>query len=165
MSLIVAPVLRQFLTKRRTRLTRKARRLLSADGWLFVKSAILLALTRLSLSVCRFQMILAWLSRLSTTPAGGDLPAVSRTINRIEWAVSRASRCVPGTRHCLTQALAAKLLLARRGVLTQLRIGVAKDQAGLLRAHAWLESDGAAIFGVPNSGLEEYCLLPHLDRA
>jgi hypothetical protein len=34
----------------------------------------------------------------------------------------------------------------------------------MLKAHAWLESDGAAIFGVPDSGLDEYRLLPHLDR-
>jgi hypothetical protein len=49
-------------------------------------------------------------------------------------------------------------------VSTQLRIGVAKDDAGRLRAHAWLESDGSAVIGVPDSGLDGYQRLPHFDQ-
>jgi hypothetical protein len=140
---------------------RKVRLLLSADGRLLLKTAILLALTRVALSVCSFQTLLTLVSRLSVPPPNAD---GAMTIDRVPWAVNKASHWVPGARHCLTQALAAKLLFARRGLLTQLRIGVAKDQAGRLKAHAWLQCDGAAILGVPDSGLDEYRLLPHLDR-
>ena len=140
------------------------RRVTSRDVWLLLTAEVLLAITRLALSVFSFQVVLQVLNRLSVVSRDGHLPTAD-AIERVKWAVGRASRCVPGARHCLTQALAAQFLLARQGRSTQLRIGVAKDEAGQLRAHAWLESDGVAIFGVPHSGLQEYRLLPHLDRA
>ena len=76
----------------------------------------------------------------------------------------RASRIIPGAAHCLTTALVARLMLARSGSPSELRIGVAKDQHGRLTAHAWLEAKGQPIFGVSESELEHYHLLPHLDR-
>jgi len=48
---------------------------------------------------------------------------------------------------CLTQALAAHLLLCRRGLTPQLHIGVAKDQRDRLIAHAWVESEGRIVVG------------------
>jgi hypothetical protein len=124
---------------------------------------MLLAVTRVSLSVYRFQTILTWLSRWSAVSVGLERGGVSQTSGRIEWAVERAARRVPGAQHCLTQALVAKLLLARRGVPTELRIGVTKGPSGPLKAHAWLESGGVAVFGVPATGLQEYTQLPRLD--
>jgi hypothetical protein len=128
-----------------------------------LKSTVLLAVTRLSLSAFRFQTILAWLSRWSAVSTGLNAGGPSPKVRRIGWAVERAARCVPGAQHCLTQALAVKLLLARRGVPTELRIGVTKSPLGPLKAHAWLESDSVAVFGVPASGLQEYTPLPRLD--
>lgn len=58
---------------------------------------------------------------------------------RIARAVSRAARVVPGA-SCLTQALAAQLLLARAGHFARLRLGVARDARGVVHAHAWLET-------------------------
>jgi hypothetical protein len=163
MKLMSVLILDLLLRPRRRRVTRKVRRLCAAgDGWLILRSAIVLALTRISLSVCRFQTILAWLCQLSTS-RGENLRPVGNTIDRITWAVEWASSCVPGAQHCLTQALTAKYLLARRGVPTELRIGVAKSPGGSLKAHAWLESRGAAVFGVRALGLEEYRPLPPMD--
>jgi len=42
---------------------------------------------------------------------------------------------------CLARSVVSRRLLARRGVGTELRIGVAR-QGGALRAHAWLEHAG-----------------------
>jgi hypothetical protein len=71
----------------------------------------------------------------------------------VVWAVRRVSRAIPGAT-CLTQALAAQLLLARRGHSSRLRIGVARARGGGLRAHAWLESEGVVVIGGP--GVEAY---------
>jgi hypothetical protein len=71
----------------------------------------------------------------------------------VTWAVRRVSRAVPGAT-CLTQALAAQVLLSRRGYASRLRIGVARAADNGLRAHAWLESDGVVVFG--GSGFEAY---------
>lgn len=73
------------------------------------------------------------------------------TADRVVWAVTAVSARVPRAT-CLTQALAASLLLPRYGHDATLRVGVAKDEAGRLRAHAWLESGGATILGEPEPG-------------
>lgn len=70
---------------------------------------------------------------------------------RIVWAVTAASARVPRAT-CLTQALAASVLLPRYGHDATLRVGVAKDEDGRLRAHAWLESGGTTILGEPEPG-------------
>ena len=67
--------------------------------------------------------------------------------------------------HCLTQALVAKILLRAKGSPVDLRIGVAKDEAGALKAHAWLEADCRPIFGGTDTQIREYSLLRQLDQA
>lgn len=71
----------------------------------------------------------------------------------ISWAVDCVSRAVPGAT-CLTQALAAQILLSRRGHASRLRIGVARGPGGGLLAHAWLETNGVVVLG--GSNLESY---------
>lgn len=70
----------------------------------------------------------------------------AHTAQDVVWAVGRASRVVPRAT-CLTQALAAHILLARSGHRSRLKIGVARTSGRGLRAHAWLESDGAVLLG------------------
>jgi hypothetical protein len=60
--------------------------------------------------------------------------------------VPTLSRLIPGA-SCLTQALAAQILLRRRGYVTELRLGVGRDAAGRFAAHAWLERDGRIVIG------------------
>ena len=45
---------------------------------------------------------------------------------------------------CLTRSLTLQAILARHGVLAQLRVGVAREGSQLL-AHAWLELDGTVL--------------------
>ncbi len=66
--------------------------------------------------------------------------------DRIAWAVSTASRYVPGA-SCLVQATAAQSLLAGSGYPTTLQIGVTKDENGHLMAHAWVEYHGKVLIG------------------
>lgn len=70
--------------------------------------------------------------------------------DEIARAVMQASQRVPRAT-CLTQVLAAALLCARHGHATELRLGVMKANGGLA-AHAWLESEGRAVFGEPEPG-------------
>jgi hypothetical protein len=81
-------------------------------------------------------------------PAFGEAPTV---VQDVAWAVSLVSRTVPGAT-CLTQALAAQVLLSWRGCGSRLGIGVARPAAGGLVAHAWLESDGMVVLGGPDIG-------------
>ena len=131
---------------------------------LLIAAAVLLVATRLALAIFPFRSVLAIHKRLTDHALLSARRSSSTGEDAVCRAVRRASRRIPGLAHCLTTALVAKLMLARTGSASDLRIGVAKDPQGCLTAHAWLEADGQPIFGVSESELEHYHLLPHLDR-
>ena len=58
--------------------------------------------------------------------------------------VNIAARHTLGPRTCLTRSLLLGWLLQRRGVMSQLRIGVRLRQ-GALEAHAWVEYEGIPV--------------------
>lgn len=64
--------------------------------------------------------------------------------DRIIWAVQATSPYIVRST-CLTNALTAQVLLSRYGYISQLRIGVLKEEE--FEAHAWLEMDGEVVLG------------------
>lgn len=82
-------------------------------------------------------------------------------MGRIAWAVTRASRAVPGAA-CLTQALAAQVLLERHGFPARVQVGVRRSDGAQLLAHAWVESDGRILLG--GTDLSGYTPLAVLER-
>lgn len=85
----------------------------------------------------------------------------ARTLDQVAWAVGAAGRHLPLGKRCLTQALVAQVLLARRGQPACLRLGVARREDGEFRAHAWIESEGRIVVG--GQGAAGYTALPALD--
>ena len=77
---------------------------------------------------------------------------------KISWAVETAGRIVPAGDNCLVRAIAGREMLARRGISSQIRLGVAKNSSDLLRAHAWLECGDRIITG--ESEHRNYAALP-----
>jgi hypothetical protein len=67
----------------------------------------------------------------------------------IGWAVTRAARYVPFNAVCLPQAMAARVMLKRRGVSSVLHFGAGKGQDKPLDAHAWLDAAGVEVTGYP----------------
>ncbi|HEY1628861.1 MAG TPA: lasso peptide biosynthesis B2 protein [Tepidisphaeraceae bacterium] len=65
---------------------------------------------------------------------------------RIGRNITAMSRYVPGA-SCLTQALAAQVLLQRDGFTPKMRIGVARGELGEFKAHAWIECNDQIIVG------------------
>ena len=59
-------------------------------------------------------------------------------IQRLSWAISVAAARVPWRSDCLIQAMAAVRWLRRHHLLADFHLGVAKDEQGGLKAHAWL---------------------------
>lgn len=51
---------------------------------------------------------------------------------------------------CLKEALVLSWLLRRRGIGSQLRIGVAREAGGAISAHSWLEVAGRVVIGDPH---------------
>jgi Transglutaminase-like superfamily len=67
----------------------------------------------------------------------------------IGWAVTRAARYLPFKAVCLPQAMAARVMLKRRGVASVMHFGAAKGEAKPLDAHAWLDAAGVEVTGYP----------------
>lgn len=117
-----------------------------AERTLLVESYLLMSAIRLGLRALSFATLRRCLA-LGAGPYRGCAEDVAQlSPHRIGQLVDVASRYVPAAT-CLAQALTAQVLLARRGCLGQLRIGVAKNQDRQLRAHAWLECDGEVVVG------------------
>lgn len=108
---------------------------LTALGWLL--AAKLLHLTRPTPALLRR------LRRPAQLRSGAQAPGHMR------WALSAVSRRLPWRSDCLIQSLAGKLWLDARGVPCALRLGVRRDDAGGLSAHAWIEVDGVPVTGGP----------------
>ncbi len=67
-------------------------------------------------------------------------------LDRIAWSVRRTANMVPMAT-CLTRAQALQIMLARRGLPTDLVLGVARSASKDFLAHAWIEKDGEILIG------------------
>ena len=139
---------------------RKVLFLRPSERHLLLKSALLLYATRLGLWLLPLPTLRRLLAKLRPTK---PIPPErhSANIEKITWAVMLASRYVPAAT-CLTQALAGQILLAQHGEPSLLRIGVAKNEAGKLEAHAWVESRGRIVIGATPE-LFRYTRLPSME--
>jgi len=76
-------------------------------------------------------------------------PAQAQQAEDVGWAVTRAARYVPFKAVCLPQAMAARVMLKRRGIGSVLHFGAAKGRDRPLDAHAWLDAAGVEVTGYP----------------
>ena len=102
----------------------------------------------LGLRVLGLHRFLAWLQRVNS-PTESALTQAE--IVRIATLVNLAASQVPFPATCLTRSLLLGWMLRRRGVSSQLRIGVRINQ-DILDAHAWVEYAGIPINDQPDVG-------------
>ena len=105
-----------------------------------------LALLRFDLALrttpfTRLQRLIIQAQNRSAPPQAEPVPVMIERYRRLVEAASR-NHLYPMT--CLRRALALQWMLARRGIIAELRIGVQR-QAKTLQAHAWLELGGVPI--------------------
>jgi len=139
----------------------KFRQLPVAERRLLLKAGLLLGGTKLGLWLLDFQPLQRLLSRVAKAPVGLR-KADKVSVEKVIWAVEMAGRYMPRARTCLTQALTAQALLARRGHPTILHIGVLTTAREEFQAHAWLESEGEVVIG--SHELERYTPLASFER-
>ena len=82
---------------------------------------------------------------------------------KVAWAVSKVSGHFPFTVNCFPQALAAHVILTKKGVPSRIQIGVARGENGDFEAHAWVESRNQIVIG-RLAGMARFTPLPQLDR-
>ncbi len=127
---------------------REAWRLESMQWRYLLMSLVLLPVIDVSLRRVGYKRTLLWLSRRSEPTRATNTPFESMDVaSKIARMVSLAGRRSPWRTTCLRQALGLWFLLARRGIATELRLGVEKSVEGDLAAHAWVEHDGQVLIG------------------
>jgi hypothetical protein len=134
-------------------------RLPPADRRLLATATLLQAAIRLGLTLLPYRRLRGLVDHLARVSPRRHL-APPASPERIAWAVTRASRSVPGAT-CLTQALAAKVLLERCGHPARVRVGIDRAAGAPLLAHAWVECEGRIVLG--GADLARYTPLSALD--
>ena len=102
----------------------------------------------------------AWVRRFGHRVGRANDP--EQEIARVRKALTAVAAQLPGRTTCLPQALSAQLLLARRGVGTDLMVGFLKDDDHL-EGRTWLEYLDQMVIG-DNGRLARYTTvseLPH----
>lgn len=118
---------------------------LDADEWrILIAAWCLVPIVAVSLRLLDYPRTRAAMARC--VPGPGRVGAPDLEVARVTRLVGMASRHGVCSPNCLRLALVAWWLLARRGIVTELRLGVRKDQAGFA-AHAWVERGGVIILG------------------
>jgi transglutaminase superfamily protein len=120
-------------------------RLSSSERALFLHTALLVLAIRVGLLVLPVRAV----RRRLVIRTDDKSAALNHSVERIVWAVTAASRYVPGAT-CLTQALAAQRLLGRSGHHASIQIGVTKDDQLGFQAHAWVICGTQVVIGGPD---------------
>lgn len=139
------------------------------------RERLLLAEAIWNLAAARFRLATQPFPRIARRLGGFVTPAQARasgegrtlssddqaTAAKVGWAVTRAARHVPFGAVCLPQAMAAKAMLARRGISSVMHFGTMRGEALSLSAHAWLEATGVEVTGYPvESRFTEIACIP-----
>lgn len=111
------------------------------ERWLLLRAAGAVLFVRVAFAFWSTARLRAWAQQGRRGRLG---------IDRIAWAVSAASRRLPGAT-CLVSGLALQRLLSREGHASELHIGVAK-LGERLAAHAWVVCEGRTLIGEVESG-------------
>jgi hypothetical protein len=127
------------------------------------RERLLLAEAIWNLARARFQLATRPFPRIARRLGGFITPAQARASGegrgaraedqaiaiKVGWAVTRAARHVPFGAVCLPQAMAAKMMLARRGIPSVMHFGTMRGETLSLAAHAWLDAAGVEVTGYP----------------
>jgi hypothetical protein len=149
------PALRRRWKLLRHRLNR-TRQVDNGDRLLLAEATLRLAAARVQLATQPFPRIARRLGGF-ITPAQARATSESEMLTadeqaiaaKIGWAVTRAARHVPFGAVCLPQAMAAKAMLARRGIGSVMHFGTMRGEKLSLAAHAWLDASGVEVTGYP----------------
>jgi hypothetical protein len=126
-------------------LLRRFLRLPTTERRLLIKATLLLESVNLGMGLLPFHTLRRLLSRLANTPKGR--PVDHASAEKVAWAVETASQNMLGVKTCLARALAAQVLLSRRGYPALLHIGVARGEQEQFRAHAWVDTEDKTVIG------------------
>ena len=133
-----------------------ARRLTLGEWQVLGEAWICLLFVHLTLPFLQLERVQRVLGGLQAGARRSRAPR-EEPIPRLVALTRMATRLQPGRIRCLQRSLALQLVLRRRGVATELCIGVRREGARLL-AHAWLDHEGVPL-GEPEGCADRFAPL------
>jgi Transglutaminase-like superfamily len=124
-----------FRLSRWVRRASRAARLRPADWAVVAESFWTVLIVGAGLKTAAFPRLLSWATRVESSA----VPPSATDVSRLVWLASLATRVT--WFKCLARSLALARLLGRRGIATDVQIGVRADATDL-KAHAWVEWRG-----------------------
>jgi len=122
------------------RKARVARQFSGPDWGTFFQAWVLLLAVDLGLRLLPFPWLQSFARRVRQRQVANE----AGTVQRMQRLVDIAARNHLYPMGCLRKSLVLQRLLGRRGIATELRIGVRKEGSEL-KAHAWLEYAGRPV--------------------
>jgi hypothetical protein len=126
-------------------------RMSGADRGLFLEALAVLYLARVVVLVCptrHWPGLFGLQVERDSHPVQASLRDAQRqVVEGVALAVRRTRRACLWREKCLPEAIAASLMLRRRGVASCLYLGVTRGSDQRLKAHAWLASGGEDVIG------------------
>lgn len=120
-------------------------------------NALILAL-ELAIRVLGFKRTIRMLERFKKPVQVPSVPEETILTDRYTTIFNRIKEHRSFRGRCLSQSLAMQFLLQRKGIMTELKIGVIM-RSGAIDAHAWLEKDGRVLNDHP-AVIAQYTILP-----
>jgi hypothetical protein len=124
---------------------RNYHKLATEDRRLVREAGALLFTAWLAIRVVPFRRLAPWLGRSQTESPETQSAESVATARRVAWAIAVAARQFPWFMNCFPRAIAAKLMLRRRGVAATLYLGVRREAR--LKAHAWVRVGAFIVTG------------------
>lgn len=118
------------------------------ERWTFFVSLVLLPALALALNRAGMRRTRAFLEARTETAVPASTEEAHERARRIARMVNAAARYSPYKANCLKRSLALWWLLRRRGIDSDVRIGVRKIE-GSFQAHAWVEMGGVVVNDTP----------------
>lgn len=137
---------------------RKLRLYLSLDMkmmFMMIEALIFLAWARLFKNIPFSKTAHSLGVHMAETPI--DISVDRKQMHQISLAVNVMSKYTFWESQCLVKAIAAMKMLERRGIGSTLYLGTARDENGIMVAHAWLRSGKYIITG--SEGMEKFTVV------
>lgn len=117
-----------------------------------------MSFARLALALIPFAPLMGLLARPGRRPeVRGEARAKARAqVRNVLLAIRQR---VPGQTTCLHRAIAAQMMLRRRGVSTTLYYGARSTPAKGLTLHAWVQDGDVGVVGLKTAQREQYQII------
>ncbi|MDR3598919.1 MAG: lasso peptide biosynthesis B2 protein [Desulfosporosinus sp.] len=112
-----------------------------------IEAFILLGISRFLILAIKFKTVAPVLGKHGKESANKVTAQDLEISKKVAWAVRVMSKHTVWESKCLVQAMTAKIMLNRRKISSTIYLGVAKDEAQQLIAHAWLRCGDKILTG------------------